>query len=407
MPLPDIKIEIGFDLSDNPNAPLFQLDDPVKGRLDNTEYRLAGEQLYDVTEYVSAYRLDRGREPIDSNYDAAEAEVQFNNHGREFDPLYTASPFYPDIIPRRELRITANDEPVFRGWIEDWDLSYKKDGDSMAFAKGLDATNLLANRVVLPHTPSEELSGTRINAILDRSEVSWPADLRDIDSGAATIGANPLTEAFSVLEYLRTIAGSDPGEIFIDRRGRVAFRDRLQAATSADLVEFGGTGLPFDALEVQYGAELLFNEIVLTRQGGGTATVSDLASIGNYGVRTLSISDSQVSSDAQLVDIGLGLIELYSEPTYRFSGMDVYLHKLSEAEQTQVLALDFGSVCKVTFTPNNIGDPIERYVEVINIAHRVDVERFVVSLGFEEIAFTPLVLDDVVFGKLDEGVLSW
>lgn len=407
MALPDIRVEVGFDLTDQPSAPFFRLDDAIQGRLDNTEYRLAGTLFIDVTEHVSAVNINRGKQPIETNYPPGECEVQFNNHNRWFDPLYTASPFNGNIVPRREVRVFGNDLEIYRGWIDDWDLNYQKDGDSITIAKAYDALQLFNNRYVLPYTPVEQTSGERIEAILDLPEVSWPSNLRAIDSGQVTVAANPIEEVVPALNYLQTIAGSDPGDVYIARDGKFTFIDRTKGATSQDFVEFSGTAISFDNVNVSYGAELLFNEITMTREGGGTVTVTEPDSIDQFGIRAWNISDSQVSTDQQLSEIALGLASIYSRPQYRFSSLDVYLHKFDSVNQSKVLGLDFGDVCKVIFTPNNIGDPIERFVEVISIEHRVDPEQHIVTLGFNEIAFAPLVLDDAVFGKLDEGVLSW
>jgi hypothetical protein len=407
MALPNIRVEVGFDLSDQPSESFFRLDDETRGRLDNTTYVLGGPQFYDVTDHVSAISITRGKEPIDTNYPPGECEVQFNNHNRWFDPLYPDSPFNGNIVPRREVRVFGNDIEIYRGWIDDWDLNYQKDGDSITIAKAYDALQLFNNRYVSPHTPALESTGSRINSILDRTEINWPFSQRAIDNGQVNVAANEITEPVPALDYLQNISGSDPGDIYIARDGKFTFIDRSKAATSADFVEFSGTAISFDNLNVSYGAELLFNEITLTRQNGGTVTVIDSASTDQYGIRAWNITDSQVATDAELEEIGLGLISLYSLPQYRFSALDVYLHKFSPTDQDKVLNLDFGDVCKVVFTPNNIGDPIERYVEVINIEQRIDPEQHVVTLGFSEILFAPLVLDDLVFGKLDEGVLSW
>lgn len=406
MALPNMRVEVGFDLTDQPTELFFKLDDATRGVLDNTTYLLGGPQFYDVTDHVSAVSINRGKQPIDTNYGPGECEVQFNNHNRWFDPLYPDSPYNGNIIPRREVRVFGNDIEIYRGWIDDWDLNYQKDGDSITIAKAYDALQLFNNRYVTPHTPTLQTSGERIDAILDRTEVNWPFELRAIDAGAVNVAPNEITETVPALQYLQSIAGSDPGDIYIARDGKFTFIDRTKAATSANFVEFSGTAISFDNLNVSYGAELLFNEIILTRQGGGTVTVSEPASIDQYGIRTWNINESQVATDQELADIGLWLASTYSQPQYRFSSLDVYLHKFSQADQDKVLALDFGDVCKVAFTPNNIGDPVERYVEVISIEHRVDPEQHIVTLGFNEILYAPLVLDDVVFGKLDEGVLS-
>lgn len=407
MALPSVKVEFGFDLTDNPSAPFFRLDDATQGVLDNTTYRLGGTLFYDVTTYLSAVNVVRGKRPIEQNYQPGEAEVQLNNHNRYFDPLYSSSPYAGNIVPRRELRVSANDIEVYRGWIDDWDLLYTPDGDSFAIAKAQDAMQLLNNQLVLPFTPPEEKSGARIERVLSLESVSWPEALRRIDDGQVTVAANEVTDSVPAMQYLQSIAGSDPGSIYVTRDGYIKFDDRTKAATSASFVEFGGTAVPFTNLQVTYGAEELFNEIVITREGGGTVTATDQASINEYGVRSWDIAESQVSTDAQIVDIAVGLIAKYSQPVYRFTALDVNMNRLSSAQQDDVLALDFGDICKVVFTPNNIGDPIERFVEIINVEHRVTPDDYIVTLGFDEILAPGLVLDDAVFGKLDNGTLSW
>lgn len=409
MAQPTIKVEVGFDLTDQPNAPFFKLDDPVQGVLDNTQYRLGGTLFYDVTDRAVAVRINRGKDVLTFGYQAGECQVEFRNTDRAFDPLYSASPYAGNIVPRREIRVSANDIVIFTGWIDDWDLVYSNDGNSIAIAKSSDAIKLINNQIVYAFTPDEELSGERINTILDLPEIGWPKSLRDIDTGSVTVGSYTVEQDMNAYQYLQNIAASDPGDVFITRDGKFAFRDRRKAPYSTDLVEFGEGGVPVDDIRVAYGAELLFNSVTLTRQTGGTVLAVDSASVSEYGVRAWDISESQVSTDAQLVDIAVGLASLYSQPEYRFDAVDVFLHngKLSDEDKDKILALDFGDICKITFTPNGIGDAIEQYVEVISIDQQIEVDTHRVSIGFIELRYAPLVLDDAVFGKLDVGTLSW
>ena len=82
------------------------------------------------------------------------------------------------------------------------------------------------------------------------------------------------------------------------------------------------------------------------------------------------------------------------------------MHDLTSGEQAQVLGLEIGDVCQVTFTPNGIGDPIEKYIQVIKIDHTVNPTFHKTTLGFQEIKYLYLVLDDAEFGKLDQGYLG-
>lgn len=407
MAIPTLKVEIGFDLTDNPIAPFFKLDDAIQGRLDNTEYRLAGTLFYDVTDYVISVNIERGKSAVLSAFPPGQATVEFTNHERTFDPLFTASPFYPEIVPRREIRITSGGSPVFYGWIEDWDLGYQPSGDSVASAKAIDALSIFANLTLDSFTPSVELGGARINNVLDRSEIDWPSALRDIDTGAVDIAANPVSAETNLLSYLQNVANSDPGYVFVTADGKFAYRDRRKAPTSSSLVEFGEGGIPVAFLGVTYGSELLFNRVTASRQFGGTAIASDIASQEKYGVRDLTLNNTQLANDADLIDLVIGYASLYSQPEYRFENVDVALEKLSPAQQASVLGLEIGDVCKVAFTPNGIAPQIVRYVEVREINHNVQTTLHRVSLGFNETRYAPLVLDDAVFGRLDVGTLSW
>lgn len=406
MALPVVVVEIGFNLLLSPEAPFFTLDDAVKGRLDNTEYRLGGTFFYNITDRVRSVSFGRGRSQIFTNNIAGEVNVELDNRDRAFDPLYPNSPFVGNIIPRREIRVKVNDVIVFTGWVEDWDLGYSPDGDSVAIAKGTDAIAILANQTFDAWSPSEELSGARINAALSRPEVGWNAELRDIEAGRELMGAYPVEDEYNVLNYLQNIAESETGSFFIDKEGRVAFRDRLSTPSTDTVITFGNGGISFENIQVVYGSELLFNEVTVSRYTGGTAIATNTVSVNAYGYRSLTVSDSQVANDLQVVDIALDYVTRYSEPEYRIERIDLPLHKMTETQQTQISSLELGDVCFISFTPNNIGDPIERYAEVIRIDHAVTPFTHIVELGFRQLAFPPFVLDSPVFGRLGIGALA-
>lgn len=400
------KVELGFDLAAGV-GPFLVLDDPVAGQLDNPEWGLGGTIFYDVTQYVKSVVVNRGRSSLFSNFPAGNSTVAFNNHNRYFDPLYTASPFAGNIIPGREVRISTGTVVQFSGWVDDWNLTYAPNGDSVAEAVSFDATGLLANRTFGSVTPTVQTTGQRINAVLNEASVNWSPTLRNIDTGLAILSDFPIDANTNALSYLQTVAQSEPGNLFIGKDGSVTFQDRTKSPTTADLVTFGGTGIPFQNLEVIYGSENLYNEIVISRQGGGTATAIDFDSVGAYGIRNLTINNLLLSTDEQALDLALIYAQRYSLPEYRFNALEVAMHKLEVAEQEQIASLEIGSICKVTFTPNGIGDPIERFVEVIRLEQVITPETYFVNLGFQSLDFASLVLDDAEFGKLDTYSLSW
>jgi len=405
MAMPIEKVEVGFDTSFSGAGNFFVLDDATKGQLDNTSYPLGGLTFIDVTDRVRNFSISRGRSNLFSAFPAGQLNVEFNNHDRAFDPLYAQSPFAGNIVPRREIRVSTDDVVQYVGWIDDWGFSYLPNGDSVAEAIAYDATSIISGQTLAAGTPTAQLTGARVSNILD--QINWSPEERNIEAGVATLGTAVIDANTNAMNYLQTIALSEPGLVFVDKIGRLTFLDRTQSPTSTGLVQFGGTGIPFQSVDVSYGSDNLYNEVVLDRVGGGTATATDTQSVADYGLRTLSQSGLLLNTDLALAELALVLAQQYSQPEYRFSSLEVAIHKLDPAEQEDVLGLELGSIAKIVFTPNGIGDAIQRFVQVISINHTVNPQNHFVEFGFQSLDAAYLVLDDAEFGKLDLYSLSW
>ena len=75
--------------------------------------------------------------------------------------------------------------------------------------------------------------------------------------------------------------------------------------------------------------------------------------------------------------------------------------------QDAVLALDITDTVDVTFTPDDIGDPIVQQLVVQGIAHNITVDRHVVTLSLIDRPFPFFTLDDATYGVLDSDVLGF
>lgn len=406
MSFPVQKVELGFDLSFSGSANVFTLDDATKGQLDG-EFGLGGLQYVDVTPRVRNFTINRGRRNDFAAFPAGQAVVEFNNHDRAFDPLYDESPFAGNIIPRRQIRISSGGIVQFVGWVNDWNLDYLVNGDSVVSAIAIDATSIFAKQTIEGFTPEEELSGARINRILDLGDVGWSEEFRDIDAGQSLMGNQAIDDNTNALQYLQAISQSEPGSLFIDKQGNVTFRDRSNFPTSDTTTYLGGTGIPFQNIAVVYGAENLYNEIQVSRLGGGTAVATDPSSQASYGIKNLTINDLLMATDEQALELAIVYAQRYSQPEYHFDSVEINVPKLSPADQAEILGLDVGSIARIEFTPNGIGDPIVRFTQVISINTQANPQTHYVTLGFQALDFTALILDDAVFGRLGTGVLSY
>ena len=405
MAVPTPLIEIGFDLTETGTGPFFRLDDAVKGKLDNTAWLLGGTLFYDVTDKVRSVAIKRGKNQQLNQYDAGLANVVFNNNDRTFDPEFAASPYYGQVIPKRQLRISSAGILQFYGVIDDWNLSYEPNGDSLASAACSDALAFFANQTIGVRTNSVQQSGDRLNTILSLPEIDWPTEDRDIETGAMELGADTVTESTNALDYIRRITRSEPGSFFIAKNGDVTYRDRRTGpASGGSILADDGSGVPYSNMTVEYGSELLYNEIFATSvitETGVQALAQD--SIDEYGVFNLTRSDLLINSATDLESYVTFLANKFKDPEYRFKSVQIILDQRTEIQQDEILALEIGDVVQIRFTPNGVAPAIEKYAEIISLDHAVDTINHVLTMGFSTLDFSLMVLDDAVFGKLDNG----
>ncbi len=406
MSIPIPKVEIGFDIT-GANAPLFTLDSATKGLLDNTQYPLGGQIFYDVTEYLISISIDRGKNREVDVYDPGLANVVLQNRERIFDPLFTSSPFYGQIIPKRAIRISYDNQYAFVGVIDDWNFSYSPNGESLVSAAASDAFVYFSNQTLDAQTFTSQKTGERIDVVLSNASVSWPLESRSIETGFTTISSDTVAQDTNVLEYLQTVTRSEPGALFIGKDGHVVFRDRRTAAESGG-VTFAddGTGITYNQLGIEYGSETLYNEIVVGATGG-TAIAIDSTSQAEYGVLNLTQTGLLIQAQADVDALASYLGSLYANPEYRFRTLEVQLDELTTTQQQQILDLEIGSVVRIKFTPNGIPPAIDRYAEVIQVSHGSNQITHSVKLSFATLDTALLVLDDAEFGKLDLYALAF
>jgi hypothetical protein len=403
--VPTPKVELGFDLTSTGAGPFFRLDSPVSGVLDKTSFVLSGELFFDVTGDVRSISVQRGKNRQLDQFDPGLANIVFDNRDRKYDPLNVTSPYATQIIPKRQIRISVDDEPVFFGLIDDWNFDYDISGDSTTSVAASDIITGLASTFLTPGTATAQLSGARVNAVLDNPNIQFSQEARRIDPGAMFLGPDVIEENTNAITYLRRVEQSEPGIFFISKDGFVTFRDRNVAPNSNTMVfSDDGLGIPYQSIKVQYGSELLANEVELKSSiTNSTAIAFDEESIGIYGSFVLTQSDLLVNSDDDLINLAVFLAAKYSAPEYRFESVDVVLNDLSESQIAEVLGLELGDSAAIKFTPNKTGPEIVKYGQVIRIDHNIDTNMHMVSFGFATLDFTTFVLDDEIFGKLDSG----
>ena len=111
----------------------------------------------DITTYVRSCQITRGRTDDFQNFDTGTAQLVLDNRTRYFDPFYTAGPNYANLVPRKQIRITADPGtgagylPIFRGYVAGWPVTWSNAGyDSTVSIDCFDALGLLAAEQLPP-----------------------------------------------------------------------------------------------------------------------------------------------------------------------------------------------------------------------------------------------------------------
>jgi hypothetical protein len=415
MPAPAVKVELGADLGQR-DLTRFVLDDAVKGVLDNTEFTLGGDRFFDITDRLLSATTQRGKSTALDRIDAGNSNIILDNFDRLFDPLYVDGTFFSQLIPGKEVRISCNGLPVIHAFVDDIDIAYEPGNRSVVSIQAVDGLSTLTINNLPEVFPDVELSGARVERILDLPEVAWPTDKREIDTGNSFMSDTDISEGTQAVSYLQLVATSEAGEVFVSKDNKFVFKARNSPPGVIDLIFTdeasieGFTVIPFAELGVVYGSEELYNRIVLSNDFPlfpDEATAEDAESQVLYGPRSYTVNgllNNEVSDLQFLADF---LLARFKEPQYRFSSLSVVMDILSESQQNEVLDLEIGDIVQVKFTPSGIPPAIEQFVRVIGISHDWANNEKRINLALERLDFSLFILDDPTLGILDEDRLSF
>ena len=403
MSTPTMQVLVGFQ-STTGFGSAFELNDAFYGVLDTAGRGTLGGVIFaDLTSLVESVSITRGRSRQLDQFNAGTAVIAFDNASQILNPSNTASIYYPFVLPRCPVQILANGIPIYTGVITDWNLDYDISNQDMMYASCSDQFTVLANQSLNAVTPSAQVSGARINTVLDLPEIAYQG-ARSIDTGSSTLGAFAIAQDENCLNYLQLVNTSEQGYLFMSANGILTFKGRASVLNPVAGATFNtdGTGIRFQSLINQFGDELLYNYIVTKSDAGVAQTTSDATSIALYQSQQYSITDLLNSTTAEVAGLGNYLLGKYKNPVLRFTGLSTEMSALSATDQNIVLNLDMTSICSVVknFV---VGTPATETQTLIvsGISHNITPGRHIVSYTFESTDGNQyFTLDDAIFGTL-------
>lgn len=330
----------------------------------------------DVSAYVLKIDIRRGRQQALSEIGTGLATVVFDNQDRRFDPTNTSSPYSPNVVPNKPIRISATYDSttyrLFEGFIEQFPQQFVASGaQSITTVTALDAFALFK---LARHTDNEsqELSSVRVTNILD--EIGWSSSKRDIATGVLNVQA--ITDDNDALTALRLTANSEGGEIFMAKDGDVKFNNRrtqLTTQTVKGTFGLGGGEIPYNDVALNFDNILLRNDWRITRVSGSEQTAQNSTSITKYGSRVVKRTGQLQTSDSDALSVANQLLAKFGDVGERVDSM-VFSPKANTAIWTHALGAELFEryLAKIPL-PN--GDTLTTTVNIQRIAHKIDAKN--------------------------------
>jgi len=128
-----------------------------------------------------------------------------------------------------------------------------------------------------------------------------------------------------------------------------------------------------------------------------------------YQSQQYTATDLLNSSASEVEALGQYLLGKYKNPVLRFTGMATQMAALTLDQQTACLNLDLTDVASITKTfAQGAPSSTTQTVIVSGVTHSITPQSHIIGFSFESTDGNQyFTLDDAIFGKLNENLLSF
>jgi len=415
MPAPTLRVFVDFDNDTAYETNPLILDSATKGIL-GTNRLGSGTLPVEITDLVTRVAIRRGRNRIISKFEAGTADVILYDQNGDWNPMNTAGAYYPNLLPLRQIIIYATylgvDYYLYSGFIQKYDTGFRQGNEDLSTVtlRCIDATKLLAGSSIttVPGASAGQLSGSRVNAILD--DIAFPVSLRSIDAGDSTLQADPGTTR-NALEALQTVENSEFGGFFIDVEGQAVFisRDNLISRPTTSLYSFSDTGsdISYTNAVVAYDDTQILNDVTVTRSGGTAQNAFDQTSINTFFLHSGNRTGILVETDAEALNQARGILATRKDPEIRIDSIELNLYDDVNPNKPKA-GIDIELLDGVTVTKTMPGSTSVTQPSLINgIHHDITKSSWKTTLFTAEPLLAGFVLNSSISGIIGTNVLSY
>jgi len=388
----------------------FELDDPIRGVLDNATYVLDGSTSFaDITQYVETINIRRGRQlTTDQTTQAGTCSFTMKETATDqnLNPLNDASVYYdtaqniPGLAPMRIVRISRSGQYLFVGRVTNYDYKYNLDALDEVTVVCADNFYLLSRTALATFTPAVQTSAARLTTILALPEVAYVGTTSITASPVASLGNYLVADNTQVATYINRINDAEQGRIFLSRSGVLTMQPRITSSFSSPALQLSDVGnVPYNSLTIEFDASNVVNRASILRETGIAQVATDAISIAQYFTQSVEQTDSLLSDDAQALTLANYL--LVAQPSPRYTSVGIWFGSLTALQRTSAAIIEIGDLIQITKTETFGTVTQELYVEGIDHTITFDgghTMRFYTSPTTLVYTF---ILDDAIYGILD------
>ncbi len=262
----------------------------------------------------------------------------------------------------------------------------------------------------------QELSGTRINRILDL--VGWPSDLREIDAGDFQVVPSgfSLRDNVSAITHIQDVADSELGYVFMRGNNALVYHDSSHrnvdsrsTSSNATFSNVAGSGFAFQDLQMSLDKDSIINEATVTGGAVGAVaqTATDDASQDVYGVRSISRS-TLLANDEDCLAQAEAIVAAFALPLQRVTSLTT-METGADGWVEAMLPLDIGDRITLVAKPpteeesQSTTTSYELFIEAVSDKYNPGIPltlTFATSAAEQSVATDPPESDQFVLNSL-------
>ncbi len=326
----------------------------------------------DVSSDLRGLSIRRGRQHALDRMEPGTVVVTLNNRHYYYYPNNLLSPYSPNVLPGKRLNISVYYNAVyeiFTGYITEYRPNWQSKSGIGAVME-ITAVGLIGNLALLLINDGtgfvEELSGTRIDNVLDKLSVNIG---RDLATGQSTMQASGALVNENAKEHSDIVQRSELGYVFEAGDGDIQFHDRhtrLKAPYVTSSATFSDTPglMRYIDVKLAYDDKFIYNDVRIQAVSGTEQVAVDSTSGTAYGKRSLSRTGLLMMTDADALAQAQYLLSRYKDPALRAKSLLVYPDADPDNLYPKVLGFDIGH--RITLQLSQADIDTDYHIEGVN-----------------------------------------